>query len=112
MMTPTASNARFPPPAHSLVAEVAVFVDITHTYSGDLHLVLQSPVGAEVVLRSQSGGRTDNIVETYTMATTPVLASFAGEPITGVWRLTVADRLQADLGKLNAWRIQIVPRAS
>ena len=47
------------------VCRLEVEVAITHTYSGDLSLELQSPSGKTVTLRYRRGGSVDNIFETY-----------------------------------------------
>ncbi len=91
------------------IGSVEVSVDITHTYVGDLRVSLRSPAGTEVVLHNQTGGSADNLVKTYTAATTAALASLAGQPIKGTWQLSVADRVRQDIGKLNTWRVVIRP---
>lgn len=91
------------------VARVEVAVDITHPYIGDLRVALVSAGGTEVVLHDGSGGSADNLVKTYTGATTPALAGLAGQPLAGTWRLRVADRAAADVGKLNRWRLLVQP---
>ena len=42
------------------VAAIAVEVDISHSYIGDLRVSLDSPAGTEVVLHGRTGGGTDN----------------------------------------------------
>ncbi len=90
------------------VREVSVSLDITHTFVGDLVVALASPAGTSVDLHRRSGGWTDNIIQTYTMATTPALESLRGEPVQGDWTLKVADLEGQDLGKLNHWALKIV----
>jgi M6 family metalloprotease-like protein len=89
------------------VGSVEVMVDITHTYIGDLRVSLRSPAGTEVVLHDKAGGSADNVVKTYTKATTAALGSLAGQPISGAWRLSITDTERQDIGKLNAWRLEI-----
>jgi subtilisin-like proprotein convertase family protein len=91
------------------VGSVEVSVDISHPYVGDLRVTLLSPTGTKVILHNQTGGSGDNVVETYTSATTAALKSLAGQPITGAWRLNVSDRAGQDIGKLNTWRVVIHP---
>ncbi|MCA9472887.1 MAG: M6 family metalloprotease domain-containing protein [Nitrospirales bacterium] len=91
------------------VANVEVSVNITHTYIGDLRVSLLSPDGTEVPLRSQSGGSGDNVIETYTTATTPTLGDLAGQSINGTWALKVSDNVGQDVGKLNNWQVVIQP---
>jgi M6 family metalloprotease-like protein len=94
------------------VGSVEVSVDIAHTWIGDLRVSVLSPAGTEVVLHDRAGGSTDNLVRTFTAATTPALAALAGQPAAGSWRLRVADLVARDQGKLNAWRVLIKPPAA
>jgi M6 family metalloprotease-like protein len=91
------------------VGSLEVSVDLTHTFIGDLRVSLRSPAGTEVVLHNLTGGPADNLVKTYTAATTPGLAGLTGQAISGDWRLSVSDRAGQDVGKLNSWRIVIQP---
>ncbi len=91
------------------VGGVEVSVDVTHTWINDLRISLRSPAGTDVVLHDQTGGSADDVVQTYTAATTPALAGLAGESIRGDWKLRVSDHAGADLGKLNSWRVVIQP---
>jgi subtilisin-like proprotein convertase family protein len=91
------------------VGSVEVSVDISHTYIADLRVSLGSAAGTEVILHHETGGSGDNVVKTYTSATTAGLGSLAGQTIRGTWRLTVSDRTGQDVGKLNTWRVVIHP---
>lgn len=91
------------------VGSVEVSVDITHTFIADLRISLRSPAGTEVLLHDETGGSADNVVKTYTAATTVALGNLAGQPINGTWRLSVSDRVGQDVGKLNTWRVLIHP---
>jgi M6 family metalloprotease-like protein len=93
------------------VGSVEVAVDIAHTWIGDLRVSLLSAAGTEVVLHDGVGGSDDNLVRTYTAATTPGLAALVGQPAAGTWRLRVVDRAAQDQGKLNSWRVLIKPPA-
>ena len=91
------------------VADIRVDVDITHTYVGDIRIALVPPSGREVVLRLRSGGSADNIIESYTPATTPGLSTLiaAGESIGGPWKLKISDQAARNVGKLNRWKIAV-----
>jgi subtilisin-like proprotein convertase family protein/subtilisin family serine protease len=89
------------------VGAVTVGVDITHTYIGDLEVSLVSPAGTTVKLHQRAGGPADNLLTTYTAATTPALTGLRGQPMQGAWRLRVADRDRVDVGKLNRWILRI-----
>ncbi|WP_020565627.1 S8 family serine peptidase [Methylosarcina fibrata] len=89
------------------IRDIALNVDITHTYVGDLNVNLITPNGTRIALHQRSGGDTDNLIQTYTTATTPGLASLRGQPVQGAWRLLASDLEARDVGKLNRWSLRI-----
>lgn len=91
------------------VGRVELSVDISHSFIGDLRIALRSPAGTEVVVHNLVGGSGDNVVTTFTPATTPALNNFAGQAIGGTWKLNVSDRAPLDIGKLNSWKLMIRP---
>lgn len=93
------------------IESVEVSIDITHTWIGDLRVILRSPSGTEAVLHDGTGGSADNIIRTFTAANAPPLAALAGQPAGGTWQLNVVDRAAQDEGKLNAWKLLIKPSA-
>ncbi len=90
------------------IKDLAVSVDITHTYIGDLVVSLQAPSGLASVLHSQAGGSSDNLITTYTPATTSALQTFKGESLQGDWTLRVTDLAAQDIGKLNNWKLTLI----
>jgi subtilisin-like proprotein convertase family protein len=105
---PAGIERRLETAAAGTAKEVGVDVDITHTYIGDLVVTLVSPAGTSVHLHQRVGGSADNIITTYTPATTPALQTLRGQAIAGAWRLKVADLDRLDVGKLNRWALKIV----
>ncbi len=91
------------------VGSVEVSVDITHSWIEDLQISINSPADIKVILHDETGGSSDDVVKTYTAATTSALENFAGHPISGAWQLRVSDHAGQDVGKLNSWRIVIHP---
>jgi subtilisin-like proprotein convertase family protein len=91
------------------ITEVAVFIDITHTYIGDLVIDLTSPAGTTVRLHSFGGGSADDLVGWFPDDLTPVqsLDAFLAQNPAGTWTLRVADRGPYDYGTLNAWGIRL-----
>lgn len=94
-------------PQDGRIGRVEVFVDITHTYIGDLQVALVSPQGTHIPLHKQTGGGADNLIATYTTATTPELDTLTGQSTQGTWMLKVADLVGQDEGKLARWRLKI-----
>ncbi len=97
--------------ADGVLKDMAVSIDITHTYRGDLSIAVESPAGDEIVLKSvDSGDGVDDLRQTFTLADTPDLSKFIdrNNNIRGVWKLHVRDNLSADVGKLNAWSLKLI----
>jgi serine protease len=81
------------------ISELAVEVNITHTFVGDLIVTLVGPDGTAVVLHDREGGSGDDIHLTY-----PV-AEFAGASTAGTWQLLVSDNAGIDIGSLDSWTL-------
>lgn len=81
------------------VFDTNTFVDITHTWIGDLIVTLTSPSGTVATLHNRAGGNADDINETFNSS------AFNGEVATGDWTLTVSDNVASDTGTLNAWAL-------
>jgi M6 family metalloprotease-like protein len=90
-----------------VIKDLAISVDITHTYIRDLIVTLISPSSIVVALHQRTGGGADNIIETYTPTKVPALNALIGKQIQGNWRLRVADVAGHDTGKLNYWAVKI-----
>jgi subtilisin-like proprotein convertase family protein/subtilisin family serine protease len=94
-------------PTAGTIGEVAVSVDITHPWIGDLQVTLSPPSGAAISLHDRAGGSADNIVRTWRSQDLPALAALRGASGRGTWRLKVADVEARDEGKLNRWRVEV-----
>ncbi|MEO2029388.1 MAG: M6 family metalloprotease domain-containing protein [Fuerstiella sp.] len=86
---------------------IAVEVDIEHTYIGDLRVELISPSEQVVRLHDRAGGRNNDIKRSYDSTSTPDLNDLQGESIRGKWRLRVRDLAARDIGTLVSWSITI-----
>ena len=89
------------------IADIAVELDITHSYIGDLRVMLRGPDRNEAVLHERAGQGSDNIQRTYSVGDTPSLAVFLGKPLAGTWTLHAADLASQDIGKLNRWAMTV-----
>lgn len=85
------------------VASLALSLNISHTYRGDLVVTLTSPAGTVYSVSNRAGGSADNLVLTGSAIT-----AFAGQAAAGTWRLSVSDRAAIDTGTLNSWSLAIV----
>lgn len=77
----------------------STFLDITHTYIGDLIVKLTSPAGTVATLHNQAGGSADDIAQSFTSS------AFNGESTLGDWTLSIEDTFAADTGNLNNWSV-------
>ena len=91
------------------VSGIEVYVDITHTYQGDLIVDLTSPDGTTVILHNRTGGSVDDILGWYPSPLVPDgdLDNFIGENTDGDWTLHISDNAGADTGILNEWCVRI-----
>jgi subtilisin-like proprotein convertase family protein len=89
------------------VKEIAVDVDFTHTYIGDLRVSVSNPRNHEVVLCAQKGRSADDIQRTYMVDEEAALRDFIGQPANGDWVLSVSDNRRRDVGKLNRWGLTL-----
>ncbi len=76
-------------------------VNITHTYIGDLLVTLTSPNGTAATLHDQTGGSTDNLNQTFSVA------DFNGEDTSGTWTLFISDNAGVDTGTLDSWTLTL-----
>ena len=101
---------------------VSVCMDITHTFVGDLEVLLRCPDGTTINLTMRRGGAGDNYSGTCFVATGPsittgappfagsftpeqALANLAACTADGTWSLIVRDRVTGDVGQLLGWTI-------
>ena len=95
-------------PREIKILEFTVFVDVVHTYIGDLKISLTSPSGRTVLLVSQVGFSANLIETTFTREKVPALSGFIDEGAEGTWTLAVADTAPEDVGTLRRWWITIL----
>lgn len=89
------------------INDIKVWVDVNHSWIGDLTIDLISPAGSSVRLHNREGRSSDNIVKTYTPQDTVQLRQIFGENAGGEWVLKVADMAAQDEGHLNRWGLEI-----
>ena len=91
------------------ITAVEAFVDVTHTWQGDLLVNLTSPDGTMVTLHNRTGSSADNIYGWYPAELVPAgdLGAFIGETMSGDWTLTISDNAGSDTGVLNEWCVKV-----
>ena len=83
------------------IVDLAVDVDITHTFRADLIVKLRHPDGEEITLFNQEGLGEENLVRRFTPH------DFDGYMSPGTWTLTVIDWAGQDVGTLNSWGLEM-----
>ena len=94
-------------PPGQVIRDIAVSVDITHPFIGDLRVTLTPPNGPAVSMHDRAGGSDDNLIRTWRSQDLAPLAALRGQDTGGVWRLQVADVARRDEGKLNRWKLEV-----
>jgi subtilisin-like proprotein convertase family protein len=111
--------------AHSGIRDVNVTLDIDHSWTNDLKIVLEAPSGDRVLLVEREGGSGDNFRVPPSMMPPPrsivgagapftgtfqpeeSLGRFDGQEANGTWTLHIDDQAAEDGGTLNAWSLSI-----
>ncbi|MGW7206697.1 M4 family metallopeptidase [Streptomyces sp. NPDC054837] len=79
-------------------ATTTVYVNIVHTYRGDLTVDLVGPNGTVYSLLNRTGGSADNVDQTFTV-------DASAQPLNGTWTLRVQDRASIDVGYIARWQL-------
>ncbi|MBK9073628.1 MAG: proprotein convertase P-domain-containing protein [Flavobacteriales bacterium] len=119
----TASNTIVvPSQGGATLTDLNVYVNITHTYTADLRVSLESPTGTVInLINAAKCTNSDNIIVEFDQTgangavgvTCPMsnlfvipdvsLAGFNGQVFQGSWILRVQDVATDDVGTLNSW---------
>ena len=98
----------------NIVRDIDVTLEITHSFSGDLRILLESPGGVQVTLLNENVTLGSNIDVTFdddgggiSVDGPGALADFLGESLFGGWNLEVHDPFPGDDGALHAWCLNI-----
>ena len=100
-------SSAIPVNSSAALSDLAVEVNIVHTYRGDLEIDLRAPNGVIIPLKTRSFDSSANLQATYTIANTTALEVLKNQPIDGVWHLDVRDVVFRDVGRLLRWAIKI-----
>ncbi len=94
-------------PVNGTLRSVSIPVHVTHTYVGDLSLVLTSPDGTNITLYNRTDGTLDYIITTYDSSSHPGLGTLNGSGIRGDWTLSATDHDTGDAGTLHGWGVSL-----
>jgi hypothetical protein len=87
--------------ARAASSSSTVYVNIVHTYRGDLVVTLVAPDSSTYTLKSSSSSdSTANVNTTYTV-------NLSAETANGTWSLRVQDVYSDDTGYLNTWTLTV-----
>lgn len=87
----------------SVIGAVAVEIDATHTWVGDLQITVSHGELSETVWARQ-GGSADNVQGTFELSD-----QWVGVDPNGSWSMTVSDHASRDTGTLNSWALLVTP---
>lgn len=108
------------------ILDINVRLDITHTRTGELRLLLKGPDNTTIILSDRNGEDGDNYANTVfddqafttiTEGTPPytgqyrpqfALDAFTGKPVSGTWQLRINDGGGGNTGTLNSWCVQLL----
>ncbi len=96
-----------------IIRGLRIDVDITHPFTGDLHIELVHPDGTTVILHRQTGEGQDDLVGTFGVGaafitTAEPLSKLYGKHSQGTWKLRIRDLISGDVGRLNRWCLQVI----
>ncbi len=97
----------FNQPTSLPIEDIALDLNISHTWRGDLVVILTSPEGHAFTISDRQGGSQSNIV--IAAANLNIFAHQAPPTLNpnGRWTLSVSDRAPGDSGTLNSWGLRL-----
>ncbi|MEM7064533.1 MAG: S8 family serine peptidase [Cyanobacteria bacterium P01_B01_bin.77] len=90
-----------------LVQDIQVYVDIRHSFLGDVSIAIISPRGKSVLLQGRTLGRQTQLRKTYTFENSPALSLLMNQGIYGRWQLNVTDHMETHQGQLLQWSLKL-----
>jgi len=112
-------------PNASIISDINIGVNITHTYIGDLSIALLGPSSTEIVLKTSNDcDDEENIIGVFDDEGLPYnclnaaasiaaksirasLSDFDGDNSFGSWTIRLGDFASGDAGTLNSWFVEI-----
>ena len=94
----------------AVLEELAVSVDLKHSYIGDLIITLIPPAALRarsIVLHNRAGGSRNALARRFDELNTPALAALAGKRCRGSWTLQIRDAAAEDAGTLHSFALHL-----
>ncbi|MEZ4741047.1 MAG: trypsin-like peptidase domain-containing protein [Bdellovibrionota bacterium] len=91
------------------ITHVSIYLNIAHTYIGDLKISFSHPDGTQIVLQNRTGGSKDDLEVEFGAkdVEVPALSNLQGKLAAGTWKIKVSDLAWADVGKLRDARLAL-----
>ena len=93
------------------LTEVNVFLQLEHTYPGDLIISLKHPDGTTVRLHNRTSGTASQAIVAWYEAdertSADALSAFNGKGANGQWQLVISDNAANDTGTLKLWKLHL-----
>jgi M6 family metalloprotease-like protein len=91
------------------ITQATIYIELTHSYHGDLAVTLTSPSGKSVTLIAFNSLGTNQGLLSKSFSTTsdPKLSSLVSEKMQGDWTLNLADNWKHDTGSLKKWAMEL-----
>lgn len=83
----------------------AIYLDLAHPQFADLKVVVRTPSGRSLTLLDYQHKPVAQHEQLFTLANTPELENWLGEPLSGNWTLEVTDRVAGHQGQIHRWGI-------
>jgi C1A family cysteine protease len=83
------------------ITSLVLTVDITHSWVGDLDVLLMAPNGDFAIIKEAGADESNDYKVTVTVE------DFNGLPAAGTWQLLVSDGLERDTGRLHSWGLKV-----
>ena len=91
------------------ITDVAIALDLTHTFIGDLRVKLIHPDGTEIFLHNNEGSAMNDLNRIYGRGGQSLqeLRKLVGKKAEGIWKLVVSDHARSDVGTLNNLKLNL-----
>jgi hypothetical protein len=99
----TGATSTLSVPDSLTIKTLALELNVTHTYVGDLKITL-SHGGTEAVVWNRAGGSARDIHQTFN------LTGWNGQAANGTWTLKLVDSAAQDTGTLDSWKLILTPQ--
>lgn len=85
--------------------DFAIYLSLSHERLSDLKVTVRAPSGRSITLVGNQALPLASHEYLYTIANTPALEQWAGEPLAGNWTLDITDRVAGNVGEIHRWGI-------